>query len=334
MWKKIVGLSLLTIVIVVIGALGYLFLRKPAMVVPLEVRVEATEARLARGKYLYDQIGACNDCHGERDFTRFGGPAKERGEGKGFVFPRELGFPGTIVAPNITPDKETGIGDWTDGEKIRAIRDGVDREGRALFPMMPYEDFRKMSDEDVYSLVAYLNTLTPIKNVLPRSRINFPVSLLIKSVPKPAGTVPPVNAGNILEYGKYLAALGGCTGCHTPRKKGEPIAGKFLAGGVVFKTPFGTVVTSNITPDPDTGLGKWTEQHFLDKFYQYRRYVRDGSPKVGPEGFTLMPWLSFCQLPEEDLKALFVFLKAQPAVYNAVETHPLNLQPQISSISQ
>jgi hypothetical protein len=91
----------------------------------------------------------------------------------------------------------------------------------------------------------------------------------------------------------------------------------------------GTVVSANITPDKDTGIGKWSERDFLNKFYQYRRYVEQGSPKVGPEGFTLMPWLPFCQLPEGDLKAIFTFLKTQTPVYNAVETHPAELQPAV-----
>ena len=77
--------------------------------------------------------------------------------------PPEAGLPGRVAARNITPDKETGIGNWTDGEKIRAIREGIGRDGHALFPMMPYESFRHMSDEDVYSLVAYLNSLPPVK---------------------------------------------------------------------------------------------------------------------------------------------------------------------------
>jgi mono/diheme cytochrome c family protein len=232
-----------------------------------------------------------------------------------------------MVAPNITPDKETGIGTWTDGEVIRAIREGVSRNGKALFPLMPYAEFRHMSDEDVYALVAYLRTLTPAKNSLPRSKIHFPVSMFIKRVPQPAGHVPPVDRSNPVKYGEYLAALGGCGGCHTPMEKGEPVPGKRLAGGEIFRMPMGTVVSANITPDNDTGIGKWSEQDFLNKFYQYRKYAEEGSPIIGPESFTLMPWLHFCQLAEEDLKAIFAFLKTQPAIYNAVETHPAELQP-------
>ena len=327
MWKKILAFVFLAIVILMAGGLAFLFLRRPAMVPASSIRVETTEARLARGKYLYHNLAACVDCHSGRDFTRFGGPEIPGTVGQGFVFPPELGLPGNVVAPNITPDKETGIGNWTDGEKIRAIREGISRDGRVLFPMMPYAGFRSMSDEDVYSLVAYLNSLPAIRNALPLTKINFPVSQLIKSVPQPAGNVPPVDRSNKLKYGEYLVTIGGCAGCHTQTEKGEPIKGKTLAGGEVFRLPFGTVYSANITPDMDTGIGKWSEQNFLDKFYQYRRYVENGSPMVGPEGVTVMPWLSFCQLPQEELGAIYAFLKTQPSVYNAVETHPLDQQP-------
>lgn len=79
---------------------------------------------------------------------------------------------------------------------------------------------------------------------------------------------------------------------------------------------------ANLTPDPDTGLGQWQEEHFLHKFYQYREYVEKGSPQVGPESFTLMPWLNFCQLPPEDLGAIYAYLRTVPPVYNAVVKHP------------
>ena len=81
-------------------------------------------------------------------------------------------------------------GKWTDGEKIRAIREGVDRNGRALFPMMPYTEYRRMSDEDVQAVVAFLNSLPPVRNALPTTRLNFPVNIMVKFAPQPAGTVP------------------------------------------------------------------------------------------------------------------------------------------------
>ena len=124
-------------------------------------------------------------------------------------------MPGLVVASNITPDVETGIGSWSDGEKIRSIREGVDRDGNALLPMMPYTDYRLMSDMDVESVVAYLNSLAPIRHALPKTRVDFPINLLIKSVPRPVGHVAPPERSDPQKYGKYLAALAGCGGCHT-----------------------------------------------------------------------------------------------------------------------
>lgn len=305
-----------------VAALGYFFLRSPNTAPPSPIRVEMTEANIARGKYLFENVCNCDGCHSERDFSRFGGPVVPSGRGKGFSFPPEFGLPGTVTAPNITPDIETGIGYWTDGERIRAIREGVDRKGRALFPFMPYPYYRYMSDEDVHSLVAYMKTLPPVKSRWPKTNLNFPVNLLIKGEPQPAGKVPPTDRSNKLKYGEYLATIAGCVICHTPMEKGELAQSKRFAGGQVFRLPFASVVSSNISPDPDTGIGKWTEQQFLDMFYQYRAYAERGAPEVGPENFTLMPWLGLSQLPPEDLSAIFTYLKSQPAVYNAVKKHP------------
>ncbi|MBZ5537958.1 MAG: cytochrome c [Acidobacteriia bacterium] len=322
MLKKIVLIVGFVVLANLAGAMGYYFLRTPDMAPPSSIRVEMTEARVARGKYLFENVCDCDGCHSERDFTRFAGPVVHDGRGKGFIFPPEFGLPGTVTAPNITPDIETGIGYWTDGEKIRAIREGIDREGRALFPFMPYPYYRQMSDEDVQSLVAFMNTLRPVKSRWPKTILNFPVNFLIKGEPQPAKNVPSTDRGNKLRYGGYLVKMAGCAICHSPMKNGELIESKRFAGGQVLRLPFASVVSANITPDPDTGIGKWTEQQFLDKFYQYRDYVEKGPPRVGPENFTLMPWLGLSQLPPEDLSAIYAFLKSQPAVYNSVEKRP------------
>src|SRR4051794_10577584 len=169
---RVLGFLVAAGMIAAIGGFGYLYLREPAIAAPPAVKVDMTPARLARGKYLYN-LADCDGCHSQRDFSRFDGPVVESGRGRGNVFPPDLGLPGMVASRNITPDKETGIGNWTDGEKIRAIREGISRDVTALFPMMGYERFRHMSDEDVYSLVSYLNTLTPVRNPVPRSRLVF-----------------------------------------------------------------------------------------------------------------------------------------------------------------
>jgi hypothetical protein len=180
-----------------------------------------------------------------------------------------------------------------------------------------------MSDEDVYSLVAYLNTLTPIQNPVPRSKIVFPVSMLMKGAPQPAGHVAEADRSNKLKYGEYLITMAGCMECHTPAKQGKPLHGLTLAGGQEFRFPGAVVVSANITPDPQSGIGRWSEQYFLDRFYQYKGYAEKGSPQVGPENFTVMPWLNFAQLEPEDLKAVYAFLRAQQPIYHVVDSHPV-----------
>ena len=230
-------------------------------------------------------------------------------------------MPGTVVPPNITPDVETGIGTWTDGEKVRAIREGVDKDGRTLFPMMPYGSFRNMSDEDVYSLVAYLGTLPAVKRRQPATQLDFPVGLMVKSAPKPVGSVPQPDLSTKVKKGAYLVSIAGCKGCHTPS----------LGGGEKFGIPGLRVVSANISPDTATGIGRWSEQDFVDRFALYREYAEQGSPKVGPGAFTVMPWLNFCQLPEEDLRAIYSYLRTLPPVNKAVETHP-GFDPQVKQM--
>jgi|SRR5579862_289138 len=297
--KKILLGTLGTAVMMAAAAVGYLYLRKPAIAPPPAEKIEATQARIERGKYLFN-LADCDGCHSQR----------------------ELGLPGKIAASNITSDPETGIGAWTDGEKIRAIREGISRDGRSLFPMMPYGSLRHMSDEDVYSLVAFLNTLPPVKHRVPRSQINFPVSLLIKSEPRPAGSIAAPDRSDRVKYGEYLATVANCTGCHTPAMDGRPIDRLTLAGGEKFRFPGIMVVSANITPDPETGIGRWSEQDFVDRFRQYRDYADHGSPETTPENFTVMPWLAFSHVTDEDLAAIYTYLLTQRPIRHVVDSHP------------
>ncbi len=307
---KVLGYVVGAVFLIAGAALGYLMARKPEMAPAANLTIERSAERLARGKYLVN-LADCDGCHSERDLTRFNAPvvgARLAGQ----MFPKEVGMPGTVVAPNLTPDVETGIGGWSDGEVVRAIREGVDKDGRTLFPMMPYQTFRNMSDEDVYSVVAFLRSLPAVKRRHPLTRLDFPVGLMIKSTPKPVGYVPQPKLVEPRGKGEYLVSIAGCRGCHTPS----------LSGGEKFTGPGVLVVSANITPDMATGIGRLSERDFVDKFAQYREYVAQGSPKVGPEAFTLMPWLNFCQLPDEDLRAIYTYLRTVPPVFKAVETHP------------
>src|SRR5579862_5526441 len=129
---------------------------------PLTSRIfERTPARLVRGEYLVQSVAACFHCHSEHDFTtpEYPIPAGKMGAGWHMPIP-ELG---ELWAPNITPDPETGIGNWSDDAVARAIQEGVDVNGRALFPVMPYLRFRHMDNEDVASIVVYLRSIPPVR---------------------------------------------------------------------------------------------------------------------------------------------------------------------------
>lgn len=305
----------------VIAAGGYFFFRSPKQAPAPQLRIEATPERLARGEHLFE-VADCAGCHSERDFSRWSGPERPGRRAAGAIFPPEMGLPGTVVARNITPDKETGIGAWTDGEIVRAIREGVDRDGHALFPMMPYPFYRAMSDDDVYALVAYLRTLAPVRNVLPETKLDFPVSVLIKSAPAPIdGPVPHPDESNAVRYGEYLANIAGCVECHTQERKGELVTEMRFAGGREFFVGPYSVRTANITPEMETGIGAWSEQRFFEKFRNYARMTSDTLPPASQENFTLMPWTNYTKLTDAELHALYSFLRTVKPIRNAVDPH-------------
>lgn len=322
MWKRILLFSSLGLVTAAAGGFAYLSLRTPNALPAESIQVAMTPENIARGQYIFTVMADCDGCHSERDITKFTAPTVPRGRGRGWEFPPEMGLPGKVVARNITPDTETGIGAWTDGEKIRAIREGISRDGRPLFPMMPYQAYAKMSDADVQALVAYMNTLPAIRNPLPPTKLDFPVNLLITSAPAPSRSVPAPNKADKLAWGQYLVTVAGCSGCHTPMDRGAPIPGKDFAGGEVFKVANYKAVSANITPDTDTGIGKMSEAEFVERFHQYRKYNQDGPPAMMPENFTIMPWLSFARMPADDLRAIYVYLRTVKPVNHSVETHP------------
>ena len=232
------------------------------------------------------------------------------------------GLPGLVNAPNITPDKETGIGNWTDGEKVRAIREGIAKDGHMLFPMMPYPNYRFLSEADVRSLVAYMNTLPAVRNYVPRTSITFPTSMFMKSIPTPVTRpIPPVDKDGGEIYGEYIVSIAGCETCHTQQKRSLPDPAMLFAGGRVFTTPQGSVVSSNITPDKDTGIGNWDFIRFRDRMHSFRQYKDAELPKVGPERFTLMPFLAYRDLTDHDLEAMFLYLKSQKPIRNFVVPH-------------
>lgn len=298
-------------------------MRKPETAPPARIRVEATPERIARGKYLFENVADCHGCHSPRDPAKFTLPELPGQLGAGFVFPAELGLPGRIVAPNLTSDPETGLGRWSDGEIIRAVREGVSRDGRALFNFMPYESFARMSDSDVQALVAYMRTLPPVKSALPRTELDLPVRLLMAGVPKPVrGPVSAPDPGDRVKHGEYLAAMAGCAHCHTRMERGKPMEGMELAGGQPFQVGRFLVHSANITPDEETGTGRWSEERFLSKFKGYRNMTYASLPRNTQANFTLMPWLGYSKLTDEDLRAIYAYLRTVKPVYQPVDVHP------------
>ena len=322
---RIVLRILLVIVLIVGAGVAWLALRPPAQRPPSDEKVEATPQRLARGEYLVVHVADCVGCHSDFHGDRFSCPIKKGTEGQGgFPFDAKLGVPGLVQAQNITQDKEYGLGDWTDGEILRAMREGVDRKGEALFPMMPYSYFHEMSDEDAKSIVAYLRTLPAIhKSVAPR-HLDFPVNLMIKFAPKPvAGPVTAPDPSNTVAYGKYLVTIAGCRECHTPHDdKGQLIAGADYSGGWIMPGPWGRVVTANITPDPDNYMGRASRDEFIGRFKAFEGMTAETAP-VAPAGKnTVMPWIRFSGMTREDLGAIYDYLKTLPPVKKKINSVP------------
>ena len=322
---KVVGAVLLGVVAVAAGIVTWLALRHPAARPVSSMRVDATPSRLARGKYLVEHVTDCLGCHSDHLNDRFGFPVKPGTEGQGgYVFDAKLGIPGIVCAQNITPDPETGIGKWSDDEILRAMREGVDRDGNALFPMMPYVDLREMSDEDAYSVVAYLRTLKPIRHTIPQKKIDFPVNLIIKFTPKPlTSPVAAPDPANRVAYGRYLTRIGGCYECHTPHDDKQQIDEKrAFAGGWVMVGPWGRVVTANLTPHGDGYLARATREEFIGRFKAFASIEPQSAP-LAPKGRnTVMPWLAFAGMTDDDLGAIYDYLKTVPPLANKVNPFP------------
>jgi mono/diheme cytochrome c family protein len=275
-------------------------------------KFESTPSRLARGKYLATSVAGCLGCHSEHDWKSHGAPFVPGMEGAGEVMPF-AGLPGRVVAPNLTSDKESGIGAWTDDELARAIREGVSRDGHALFPMMPYGKFRQMSDEDLASVVVFLRTLPPVRRQLPKTEIVFPVKYLIRSAPQPLTAPVPGDAATSsdpVKRGAYLVTIGGCAECHTPQHHGQPVPGMDLAGGFQLTGPWGTVASANITPD-DSGIKYYDEALFLQTLRT--GYVRARELKP------IMPYWDYGTQTDDDIKAMFAYLRTIKPVKHRVD---------------
>jgi mono/diheme cytochrome c family protein len=320
---KVLGGLVLVVVALALCAFAFLALKKPAMRPASTEKVEATPERLARGEYLVHHASDCLGCHSDHVLT-YGIPVKPGTEGQGgFTFAKEMGIPGNVTAPNITPDPETGLGRWSDGEIMRAIREGVDRDGQALFPMMPYAHLRTMSDEDVRSIVVYLRSMKPVKNQVAPRHLDFPVNYIVKMIPKPLdGPVAAPDRSNSVAYGQYLTRIGGCFECHTPHKdKGGPIEERAFSGGWEMKGPWGRNYTANLTPSGPF-MRSATKEQFIARFRAWSTVTADNAPPAAKGRNTIMPWIPFSKLTDEDLGAIYDYLKTVPPIDNKVNPFP------------
>ena len=318
--------SVIVLVVVALAALGvtYLTLRKPAQRAASAERIAASPERIERGRYLATHVTGCFACHSERTYA-YAMPFVPGREGVGgHIWDKRSGFAGVLAAPNITPDPETGLGNWTDGEIVRAIREGVDRNGTALFPIMPYTYFSSMSDEDAASIVAYLRTLRPLTYARPARSLDVPLNFVVKFLPKPLdGPVRAPDPRDHLAYGKYLTTIALCAECHTPRdERDAPLAEQEFTGGWEMRTSEFRVVTSNITPHPSTFVGRATKEEFIGRFRAFAQFDIATAPPAAKGRNTIMPWISYAGMTDADLGAIYDYLRTLPPVDKAVNPFP------------
>jgi mono/diheme cytochrome c family protein len=249
-------------------------------------------------------------CHSPHDWKQHDAPILPGMKGAGEPMPTQ-GLPGTVFAPNLTPDAETGAGNWTDDQLARAIREGIGHDGRTLFPIMPYQHFRELPDEDLASVIVFLRSLPPVKNPLPQTEIIFPVKYLIRGVPQPiTAQVPAPDLSTPVKRGAWLAEMADCGECHTPREKGQPFPAMDFAGGGIFEGPWGRVASANITPDA-SGIAYYDEALFLQTMRT--GYVR--TRKLTQ----IMPWSVYRNMTDEDLKAIFSYIRTVKPIAHRVD---------------
>jgi mono/diheme cytochrome c family protein len=217
---------------------------------------------------------------------------------------------------NITP---FNLANWSDAEIFRAITSGVKKDGSPIFPVMPYSYYGKMDEEDIKDVIAYLRTLDPIESLPEASFSEFPMSLIINTIPQsPTLTKKPLKEVS-LAYGKYMVNAAACVECHTPFNGKSLEMEKAFAGGREFNLPSGLLVTPNITPHPETGIGNWTKDAFVARFKAYDMENGYVPPIVGPDEFnTIMPWTMYAGMDETDLEAIYTYLHSLEGIENQV----------------
>jgi mono/diheme cytochrome c family protein len=252
-------------------------------------------AVIERGRYLAFGAAHCGECHGAADRRAELAAGKEIPLSGGL----EMKLPVGIFRPaNITPDAETGIGRYTDGQLARMLRHGVRPDGRAVLPFMAFAD---MAEDDMDAILSFLRAQAPVRNTVVTSEPNMLGRVVKAFVLEPKGPTMPLRTSvapaETADYGRYLAhSVANCVGCHTKAdlRTGEKI-GPLFGGG----TEIDGFVTPNLTPDPRWGwIASWPEEVFVARIHMGRQ--RAGSP---------MPWDSFRKMNDRDLRAIYRYLR-------------------------
>jgi mono/diheme cytochrome c family protein len=252
---------------------------------------------VAKGRYVFATAGGCA-CH-----TPPGTPGLNAG---GMAFHGPFG---EVYSRNITPDRATGVGRWTDAQIAKAIRHGERPDGTRLFPVHPYIYLANLADDETAALVAYLKSVKPVSHRVPPRKLKGPAP----AIPVPAS--PKTAPLDGVARGEYLVkGASHCGDCHTPRRPdGSQDPAKFLAGG---PGPEGSL-PSNITPHPTTGIGRWTEDKIA-------RLITTGErPKAGPVGSLMRVVIQgssvgYKDMTPADALAIAQYLKTVPPVENRV----------------
>ncbi|MDW3647294.1 MAG: cytochrome c [Bacteroidia bacterium] len=277
-----------------------------------KITISMDSAGIARGKYLVYGPGHCATCHVPLDQMQ----EIDKGVEAPLIGGWEISIPpGTFRAPNLTPDKETGIGNMSDEELARSLRHQVAADGGLVFGFMQYQN---MSEEDLGAIISYLRSTPAVSHEVAPSELSFLGKALIAfGMIKPEGPkkVPPksVEKGISIDYGAYIANdVAACKGCHTKRDMSGAFIGEDYAGGEVFPQDdifkgYG-FISPNLTFDSETGLmANWTEEHFIERFRAGR--VHKNSP---------MAWGSYANMDELELKAVYKYLRSIEAVQNLI----------------
>lgn len=318
--KKLLKITAIVFGVMIAGVvllLIYIKVALPDVGTAPDIKITATPEMIKRGEYLANHVSICMDCHGSRDWTLFSGPMKKGHEGAGGeVFDKRFGFPGVFTAKNITPFNLTH---WTDGEIFRAITTGVNRNGKALFPVMPYKNYAQMDEEDINAIIAYIRTLPSIESHPAESKSDFPMDFILNTIPQKANLSKRPLPSDIVAYGKYMTTASSCIECHTNQVNGK-IIGEEFAGGREFPVGNGNIVRSmNITPDV-SGIGNWTKEQFINRFKMYAdsAYVLPKVDLVKGDLQSMMPWTMYAGMTREDLGAIYEYLRTIPPVNSKV----------------